>query len=118
MTDVREERKVVTAVFADVVGSTALAERVDPEDVRHVVGEETTHRSVEGIFDWSEQRDLVLKGKRETVPAWIVAGIAAEARSQRGLPGVETRLVGRARELAAGREALEAVQAGRGGVLV
>src|SRR5436190_5496719 len=235
MTDVREERKVVTAVFADVVGSTALAERVDPEDVKHVVGEavarivggvgalgghvkdlagdgvlaffgapttseddaeravrcalrvvaemdeygrevrrgwgaegfgvrvgvatgpvvlgevgagsrveyaafgdtvnvaarlqsaaepgsvlvdEATHRSVEGIFDWSEQRDLELKGKREKVPAWIVAGVAAEARSQRGLPGVETRLVGRASELATGRETLEALQAGRGGVLV
>src|ERR1700758_3000023 len=39
MTEVREERKVVTAVFADIVGSTALAERVDPEDVKHVVGE-------------------------------------------------------------------------------
>ena len=28
----REARKVVTALFADVVGSTALAERLDPED--------------------------------------------------------------------------------------
>src|SRR5262245_57384303 len=35
----REERKVLTAVFADVVGSTALAERLDPEDVKLVVGE-------------------------------------------------------------------------------
>ena len=30
----REERKVVTAVFADLVGSTALAERLDPEEVK------------------------------------------------------------------------------------
>jgi class 3 adenylate cyclase len=29
-TVVREERKVLTALFADVVGSTALAERLDP----------------------------------------------------------------------------------------
>ena len=36
---IREERKVVTAVFADLVGSTSLAERLDPEDVRLVVGE-------------------------------------------------------------------------------
>jgi ABC-type oligopeptide transport system substrate-binding subunit/class 3 adenylate cyclase len=35
----REERKVVTAVFADLVGSTALAERLDPEEVRLIVGE-------------------------------------------------------------------------------
>lgn len=31
---VREQRRLVTVVFADVVGSTALAEELDPEDVR------------------------------------------------------------------------------------
>src|ERR1700693_2971526 len=36
---VREERKVVTALFADVVGSTALGERLEPEDVKLIVGE-------------------------------------------------------------------------------
>jgi class 3 adenylate cyclase len=30
----REERKVVSVVFCDLVGSTAAAERMDPEDVR------------------------------------------------------------------------------------
>jgi class 3 adenylate cyclase len=35
----REERKVLTALFADIVGSTALGERLDPEDVKLVVGE-------------------------------------------------------------------------------
>ena len=34
----REERKVVTVVFADLVGSTALAEQSDPEDVRSMLG--------------------------------------------------------------------------------
>ncbi len=34
----RDERKVVTALFADVVGSTALGERFDPEDVFEIVG--------------------------------------------------------------------------------
>jgi hypothetical protein len=33
-TRVREERKLVTAVFVDLVGSTARAEQLDPEDVR------------------------------------------------------------------------------------
>jgi class 3 adenylate cyclase/tetratricopeptide (TPR) repeat protein len=32
-----EERKVVTVVFADLVGSTARAERLDPEDVRAIL---------------------------------------------------------------------------------
>ena len=33
-----EERRVVTIVFADVMGSTALGEASDPEDVRAVLG--------------------------------------------------------------------------------
>jgi ABC-type oligopeptide transport system substrate-binding subunit/class 3 adenylate cyclase len=233
-TAVREERKVLTAIFADVVGSTALAERLDPEDVKLVVGEavarivgeveslgghikdlagdgvlaffgaprtreddaeravlcalrivsemeeyarevrrgwgaegfgvrvgaatgavvvgevgagsrveyaafgdtvnlaarlqsaaesgsvlvdEATHRAVEGVFEWGGPRDLELKGKAEPVVAWPVSGVAAAGRA-RGLPGIETRLVGRSRELGLGREALEALRAGRGGVLV
>ena len=32
-----EERKVVTVLFADLVGFTARAERLDPEDVRGVL---------------------------------------------------------------------------------
>src|SRR4030081_2373554 len=39
MPEVREERRIVTALFADVVGSTALAERLGPEEVRLVLGE-------------------------------------------------------------------------------
>jgi class 3 adenylate cyclase len=38
-TDDREERRVVTVLFADLAGSTALTERLDPEDVRAVQGE-------------------------------------------------------------------------------
>jgi class 3 adenylate cyclase/tetratricopeptide (TPR) repeat protein len=36
-TSVREERKVVTVLFADLVGFTARAEAMDPEDVRAVL---------------------------------------------------------------------------------
>ena len=41
-TAIREERKVLTALFVDVVGSTSLGERLDPEDVKLVVGEAVT----------------------------------------------------------------------------
>jgi hypothetical protein len=30
--ELRDERKVVTVLFADLVGSTALGERLDPEN--------------------------------------------------------------------------------------
>jgi class 3 adenylate cyclase/tetratricopeptide (TPR) repeat protein len=45
----REERKIVTAVFVDLVGSTARAERLDPEDVRAVLRRyhETLRRDLE-----------------------------------------------------------------------
>jgi ABC-type oligopeptide transport system substrate-binding subunit/class 3 adenylate cyclase len=233
-TAVREERKVLTALFADVVGSTALAERLDAEDVKLIVGEavarivgeiealgghvkdlagdgvlaffgapttreddaeravraalrivaeiddygrevlrgwgiegfgvrvgaatgsvvvgeigagrrveyaafgdtvnlaarlqsaaqpgsvlvdDSTHRALERLFAWDAPLELELKGKPEPVRAWPVAGLQAGPRRQRGVPGVEARLVGRARELGTAREALDGVQAGRGGVL-
>jgi class 3 adenylate cyclase/tetratricopeptide (TPR) repeat protein len=46
--EMREERKVVTALFADVVGSTQLTERMDPEDAREVLGE-AVRRMVEAV---------------------------------------------------------------------
>ncbi len=47
-TPMREERKVVTALFADIVGSTALGERFDPEDVAEIVGRAVA-RMVEAV---------------------------------------------------------------------
>jgi class 3 adenylate cyclase len=46
---VREERKVVTAVFVDLVGSTARPEHLDPEDVRALLRRyhETVRRELE-----------------------------------------------------------------------
>ena len=37
--DEREERRIVSVLFADLAGSTALGERLDPEEVRELQGE-------------------------------------------------------------------------------
>src|ERR1700693_3660969 len=37
MAELRRERKVVTVVFADLVGFTARAEQLDPEDVEAIL---------------------------------------------------------------------------------
>lgn len=44
-----ETRKVITVIFADLVGSTALTERLDPEEARGVVGKfyDAVQRAVE-----------------------------------------------------------------------
>ena len=36
-TEATEIRKTVTILFADVIGSTELGERLDPESLRHVM---------------------------------------------------------------------------------
>ncbi len=38
MAEVSDERRIVTALFADVAGSTALGERLDPEEAKLVIG--------------------------------------------------------------------------------
>ena len=47
----REERRVVTALAADLVGSTALGERLDPEEVRLLIGDAVARmvHAVEGF---------------------------------------------------------------------
>src|ERR687887_2314286 len=40
---VREERKVVTVLFADLVGFTSKAEQMDPEDVRALLAPYHAH---------------------------------------------------------------------------
>ena len=47
----REARKVVTALFADVVGSTPLGERLDPEDFKTIVGDAVT-RMAEAVAEF------------------------------------------------------------------
>ncbi len=52
-----EERRVVTVLFADLAGSTALGERLEPEDVRTVQGElfELVNTEVERFGGISEK---------------------------------------------------------------
>ncbi len=58
----RDERKVVSIVFADLVGFTSRAEQLDPEDVR-----------------------AILSGYHERV-RWSSSATAARSRSSSGTP--------------------------------
>jgi len=61
---VRKERKFATALFADLVGSTALAEREDPEVVQSVVGR-TFDRLAQEI---QRQQDEINELRSEIAP--------------------------------------------------
>ncbi len=230
----REERKVVTAMFADLVGSTALAERLDPEDLKLVVNDAITRvigaveayggtvkdlagdgvlalfgapqaheddperatraalqatqeiaayardveqafgvegfnvrvgvatgpvvvgavgagsrveygalgdavnvaarlqaaadpgtvlvgshtrRRIALLFDWSEPAELALKGKADPVVAYRLEGVRAAPGGPRGAGPAQTPLVGRERELAEARTAVDAALAGSGRIL-
>ncbi len=76
-----------------------------------VVGPATAHQ-VDELFELDELGDLELKGKSETVAAFRVAGIRAEAAAH-----PEPPLVGREQELAALREALDGLLDGKGAIV-
>ena len=77
----REERKVVTALFADLVGSTALSERLEPEEVKLIVAEAVA-RIVRAVHEFGGTvKDLAGDG----VLALFGAPIAHEDDEERAL---------------------------------
>ena len=77
----REERKVVTALFADLVGSTALSEHLEPEEVKLIVAEAVA-RIVRAVHEFGGTvKDLAGDG----VLALFGAPIAHEDDEERAL---------------------------------
>ena len=106
--------RVEYGATGDAVNTAArLQARADAGTV--LVGA-TTVRLVEPTFAWEDERSLDLAGKSGPTVARRVLAVSGEAGRRRGL-GVHAPLVGRERELAAARRALEALLAGSGGIL-
>ena len=86
MTALREERKVLTALFVDVVGSTALGERLDPEDVKLVVGD------VRITINTDKERMTVrVLGKSGTLP--LINSIGGDGVPE--IAGTAPKLIGK-----------------------
>jgi class 3 adenylate cyclase/tetratricopeptide (TPR) repeat protein len=62
-----EERRVISVLFSDIVGSTALAEQLDPEDWRHTVA--AAHATVGQII--AEHHGSVAQYLGDGVLAWF-----------------------------------------------
>jgi class 3 adenylate cyclase/tetratricopeptide (TPR) repeat protein len=77
---------------------------------------EETFRLVAPYFDVWPVDDLHVKGKEGPVRAYRVLGIESQPGRKRGIQGIETPLVGRAREFARLSAALDALRDGRSGI--
>ncbi len=108
--------RVEYAALGDAVNTAArLQSAAGPGEV--LVGEQT-FRLVEPMFDWGSETELELKGKSAPVAARVARAATGTHARTRGLEGVEARMIGRERELAAGREAVAGTLAGSGGILL
>jgi hypothetical protein len=61
------ERRQLTVLFCDLVGSTALSARLDPEDLRAVIG--AYHRCVAAVIE--RVGGFVAKRRRRRARPWI-----------------------------------------------
>jgi Adenylate and Guanylate cyclase catalytic domain/zinc-ribbon domain len=98
-----EERKLVTVLFTDIVGSTAKAEQMDPEDVRARLAPYYTRLRAE----LERHGGTVEKFIGDAVVALFGAPTAHEddpERAVRAALAIRHALRGRAREAVAGRE--------------
>jgi class 3 adenylate cyclase/tetratricopeptide (TPR) repeat protein len=79
------------------------------------VGEET-YRLVAPLFDFEPLGSIAIKGKPEPVPAYRALGAKQQPGRLRGIPGLETPLIGREAEVKDLYQAVGQLRQGRGGI--
>ena len=82
-----------------------------------VLVSEDTHRLIAPLFETVALDPIEVKGRSEPVPVYRVLAAREQPGKPRGIPGLESPLVGREAEFAALRKALERLQAGVGGIV-
>jgi len=108
-------QRVEYGAFGDTVNTAArLQASASPATV--IVGAET-QRLVAPMFEWGPPQELVVKGKSDPVIAYPVVGVVPMITRLKGPAGIYAPLIGRDRELVLGREALDEVLGGSGGIL-
>jgi predicted ATPase/class 3 adenylate cyclase len=76
-----------------------------------------THQLVAPFFEFEDLGGVEVKGKAEPVQAYRVSGRTAAPGRQRGIPGVEAPLIGRADESSALEKSLADLDHGLGGIV-
>ncbi|MBM4430184.1 MAG: zinc-ribbon domain-containing protein, partial [Chloroflexi bacterium] len=78
---------------------------------------EATHKLIAPLFETLAMPPLQVKGKDQPLSTYRLLAARPATGKVRGIPGLESPLVGRQAEMAALREALERLQAGVGGIV-
>ncbi|HET6947108.1 MAG TPA: AAA family ATPase [bacterium] len=81
-----------------------------------ILVDEPTRESTRHLFDY-QRTVLQVKGKSDTVVAYVCGGPQEQQSSGRGIAGIGSPLVGREREFAALASRVEGVVAGQGGIV-
>lgn len=105
------ESKIEFAAFGDAVNTAARLQSNAPAGT--VLISRDTYQYIRGAFEFTPLRPLVLKGKSAPVQTYLVqhAKPRVERSTSRGVPGIQTRTIGRDTELQQLREAyLEAFE--------
>jgi class 3 adenylate cyclase/tetratricopeptide (TPR) repeat protein len=76
-----------------------------------------TYRLVAPLFDVEDLGAIEVKGKSEPVRAYRVLRLKSQRGNRRGLPGLRAPLIGRAVEMAALQQAVDALAAGQGQIV-
>jgi class 3 adenylate cyclase/tetratricopeptide (TPR) repeat protein len=108
--------RVEYAAFGDTVNTAARLQGAT--GIGTALVDAHTYRLIGPLFSWGEARELDLKGKAAPVQAFaLLAALPARARL-RGFGSIQIAAVGRDREIAAMRRALDDVRMGAGGIVL
>ena len=101
--------------MGDAVNVAARMEQTAQPGTIQISGD--THRLVAPLFDLEPLGEVEAKGKSEPVPAYRVLGVKAQPGPLRGIDAVSAPLIGRDREFAQLKGALEPLRQGLGQIV-
>lgn len=113
--EVGSDHKAEYSAMGDAVNLAARMEQTAAPGTVQI--SEATFRRVASAFDVEPLGSIDVKGRPEPVAAYRVLRERPRPASDRGVPGLEAPLVGRARELAMLADAFEDLRRGRGRIV-